>query len=196
MTEKQIQRIKDKIDRIKKTLAAEKKMYGGYDDSRGLRYMPPELYLKMGDYPGAGRYFTWFKKNFPDDVGFPQFLFEWTVTLFKNKKYQDAERKAYETYFCNTYVFEKFLTGQVTPIDKEELAGYELPGMMEDFPYAREQKELTDFAQWLRELVADEAYQTTTATYVHLQQQLQSASPGPKRNQLLAQSRALLKQMP
>jgi hypothetical protein len=29
MTEKQIQRIKDKIDRIKKTLAAEKKMYGG-----------------------------------------------------------------------------------------------------------------------------------------------------------------------
>lgn len=195
MTEKQIQRIKDKIDRVKKTLAYEKRTYGGFDDSRGLRYMPPELYLKIGDYQGAGRYFTWFKKNFPDDVGFPQFLFEWTVTLFKNKKYKEAEQKAYETYFCNTYVFEKFLTGTVTPIDKQELAGYELPGVVEGFPYLREQKELIDFAEWLQELVSTEKYKTITATYVQIHQQLQSENPGPKRNQLLKQSRDLLNQV-
>lgn len=38
MTEKQIERVKTKIKRIKAALAADKKRWGFYDDSRGLRY--------------------------------------------------------------------------------------------------------------------------------------------------------------
>jgi hypothetical protein len=103
MTPKQADRIRNKIIKIKKALAADKKRWGGfYDDSRGLRYLPPELYLKIEDYKGASRYFTWFEKNFPDDIGMPGFLFEWIVALYKTGKIKKAEKKALQTFFSNT----------------------------------------------------------------------------------------------
>ena len=103
MTPKQAERIQEKITKMKKELAADKRRWGGfYDDSRGLRYLPPALYIKLGDYSGAKRYFNWFAKNFPDDMGYPVFLFEWTLTLFKTQKMAEAEQKAQETYRANT----------------------------------------------------------------------------------------------
>lgn len=84
MTLKQREQVAIKIAKIKKALAADKKRWGGfYDDSRGLRYLVPELSLKIQDYSGAQRYFNWFNKNFPEDSGYPVFLFEWAITLFK-----------------------------------------------------------------------------------------------------------------
>jgi len=44
MTEKQAQRLKNKIAKIKKALAADKRYWGGYyHDGGGLRYAPPEI---------------------------------------------------------------------------------------------------------------------------------------------------------
>jgi len=61
MTEKQIERIRIKIARVKSALAAYKKRWGGYyDDSGGIRYMAPGLYLKIRDFKGAMNYFRWF----------------------------------------------------------------------------------------------------------------------------------------
>lgn len=74
MTEKQIERVKTKIKKIKAALAADKKRWGGfYDDSRGLRYAPPRLYIQIADFSGGLRYMNWFQKNFPDDSCYPDF---------------------------------------------------------------------------------------------------------------------------
>ena len=83
MTPKQIERVRSKIKQIRATFAAEKRKFGAYDDSRGLRYLPLEYYIKLQDYKGGLTYTRWFQKNFPDDIGFPDFLFEWTIILFK-----------------------------------------------------------------------------------------------------------------
>ncbi|UFH57660.1 hypothetical protein [Spirosoma sp. KNUC1025] len=53
MTPKQIQRLEKKIAAIKRALAAEKRKFGGYDDSRGLRYLPTRYYLQLGDIKGG-----------------------------------------------------------------------------------------------------------------------------------------------
>ena len=108
MTPNQKQKLELKIKRIKATLAAEKRKFGDYDDSRGLRYVPLGLYIKLQDYRGGLQYARWFSKSFPDDVGFPEFLFEWAIILFMNGKMKEAERKATECYFRNVYVFDKF----------------------------------------------------------------------------------------
>ncbi|MBK8875390.1 MAG: hypothetical protein IPN13_16320 [Bacteroidetes bacterium] len=50
---------------------------------QGIRYLAPELYIKIKDYEGGRKYLKWFDKNFPDDSGFPEFLFEATFILFK-----------------------------------------------------------------------------------------------------------------
>lgn len=47
MTPKQLERIQTKIKSIRATLAAEKRKYGTYDDSRGQRYAPPGLYIQI-----------------------------------------------------------------------------------------------------------------------------------------------------
>lgn len=97
MTEKQEQRIRDKIKKVKSALAADRRFHNGYfDDSRGLRYVPPGLYLKIKDYKGAARYFNWFDKNFSTDIGYGTFLFEYALSSFKNKKIKIAGRKIME----------------------------------------------------------------------------------------------------
>lgn len=53
MTPKQAERLIKKIAVIKRVLAAEKRKFGGYDDSRGLRYLPTRYYLQLGDYRGG-----------------------------------------------------------------------------------------------------------------------------------------------
>jgi hypothetical protein len=56
MTPKQIERIQSKIKQIRSTLTAEKRKYGACDDSRGIRYLPLEYYIKIQDYKGALNY--------------------------------------------------------------------------------------------------------------------------------------------
>lgn len=51
----------------------------------------------MQDYSGALRYFNWFNRIFPEDSGFPVFLFEWAISLFKKGKIENAEDKIIET---------------------------------------------------------------------------------------------------
>lgn len=46
MTEKQIAKVKSKIRSLRARLSAEKRKFGGYDDSRGIRYVIAELHLK------------------------------------------------------------------------------------------------------------------------------------------------------
>src|SRR5690606_8377974 len=84
-----------------------------------------ELYLKIGDYSGSLRYFNWFKKTFPDDVGYPDFLFEWTITLYKTKRIKEAEKKAIETFSGNSYLFDSYFGKPVIPIEKWEFSNFE-----------------------------------------------------------------------
>ena len=110
MTENQKNRIKVKISKIKKALSADKKFWGGYyHDGGGLRYVQPELYIKIQDFTGALRYFNWFDKNFPDDIGAPIFLFEYALTLFKTKRIEKAESKILESLNLNQYIIDFYL---------------------------------------------------------------------------------------
>ncbi len=93
LTAKQEERLRTKIAKIRKDLSADRKFLGGtHHDGSGLRYLPPELFIKLNDYKGGLRYLRWFHKTFPDDSGFPVFLFEWTIILFKTGKTKEAEK--------------------------------------------------------------------------------------------------------
>ncbi|RZJ94686.1 MAG: hypothetical protein EOO60_02500, partial [Hymenobacter sp.] len=69
MTPKQTIRLRQQIAAIRRTLAAEKKKFGAYDDSRGRRYLPTRYYVQLADFDGGLTYTRWFAKNFPDDAG-------------------------------------------------------------------------------------------------------------------------------
>ena len=155
MTLKQTERIAIKIAKIKKALAADKKRWGGfYDDSRGLRYLVPELYLKIQDYSGALRYFNWFNKNFPEDSGYPVFLFEWAITLFKKGKIKAAKSKIIETDLANVWIIPTFLQVENSRQPSKTFSSWETRDVAEGMGYSTTDAELSDFAEWLSDFVS------------------------------------------
>ena len=191
LTPKQAERLREQIADVKRTLAAEKRRFGDYDDSQGWRYLPPKLYVRLGDYAGGLRYTRWFDKNFGDDIGYPDFLFEWTILLFKNGRLKDAERKAVQTYCCNTYLFDKFFGRPVVPLVKWEGSNLEMPYLAEQLPYSSQQPELADFAAWLHQLERTEKFAAFAARFVSIGQQLKGADGYETRRALLDELRAL-----
>lgn len=187
MTPKQIERIQNKIKNIRKTLYNEKRMFGCYDDSRGLRYAPLNLYLKIGDYKGGLTYVRWFNKNFPDDIGMPDFLFEWTIILFKLGKLKEAESKAILTYFANSYLFDKFFERQIIPIEKYENSNLENPEFAEYLNYSKKQIELKDFAEWLTDFEKSESFIEIKSKFHEIGKRLKTETDTETRRYLLKQ---------
>lgn len=194
MTPKQIQRLEKKIADIKRTLAAEKRKFGGYDDSRGLRYLPTRYYLQLEDYKGGLNYTRWFAKAFPNDIGFPDFLFEWSVILFKVGKLAEAKAKVWQTFCANTYVLDKFLGKPVQPLEKYEWSNVAKPGFTDYFTYSHEQTDLLDFSQWLEELMTSELFMARKDQYLTLHQRLQVEEDVETRGYLRQQAAQLEKE--
>jgi hypothetical protein len=194
MTEKQKLRLRIKIDTIKRALSAEKRTYGCYDDSRGLRYLPLEYYVKLQDYDGGLLYSRWFDRNFPDDCGFPIFLFEWTIILFKTSKFKAAERKAFQTFCSNTYLFDKFFGLTSTTQLKLENSNWERSTLTDQLIYANNQPDHTDFANWLREFIATEKFANLSTKFIAIQKCLQTESDLKMRSYLVNQSAQLEKE--
>ncbi|GAB1370442.1 hypothetical protein MASR1M45_05030 [Candidatus Kapaibacterium sp.] len=176
MTPKQQERIQNKIKRIKAALAAEKRKWGGvYNDGAGRRYIPPQLYIELNDFTGALRYFNWFNKNFPDDCCYPDFLFEWALVFFKTGRLKEAEKKAFETFCSNTYVFDIFFGRQVTKINKFEGSNLETQEYAEyKFYYSSNQENLADFSEWLERFISTEKFINISNKFIDIKKRLET----------------------
>ncbi|MGC4058630.1 MAG: hypothetical protein QM743_11000 [Chitinophagaceae bacterium] len=188
------ERIIRKIQKIKAALAADKKRWGGfYRDGGGLRYAPPELFIQMGDFSGGLRYLNWFAKKFPDDSGYPDFLFEWTFILFKTGRLKAAEKKAFETFTRNTYLFDRFFDRPIVQIDKYESSNLEIAAFATDhFHYSSGQENMSDFSGWLDQLLRSERFSALTNRYITLSQQLKVEKEREVRRKLIDQMYQLL----
>lgn len=176
---------------VKRALAAEKRRFGDYDDSQGWRYLPPKLYVQLGDYAGGLRYLRWFDKNFADDIGYPDFLFESIILLFQNGRLKEAELKAVQTFCGNTYLFDKFFGRPLVPLAKWEGSNLEMPYLAEQLPYSSQQPELAGFAHWLNQFLSTENFRDFSARFLNLGQELRAATDYETRRALLDARRAL-----
>src|SRR5659263_262040 len=150
MTEKQIERVRTKIARVKKALAADKKQWGGYyHDGSGIRYMCPELYLKIRDFKGALNYFRWFAKNFPDDICYGEFYVEWAITLFKLGRLEEAGLKVVEGYNCYSTIWNKFLGKKLIKEDDNVDSQLKAWQAVQVLNYSAADADWSDFGVWL-----------------------------------------------
>lgn len=193
MTPRQQENVLKKIQKIKKALAADKRRWGGfYDDSRGLRYLPPNLFLQLKDYKGAMQYFRWFDKNFPDDGGFPIFLFEWTITLFKNGKTIEAEKKALQTFMSNPYLIYKFLGKEYLNTEIDENSNWQFASLVDGLKFSRDSEELKDFADWISMFISTDKFYKVANEFVDIQRKLLTEPVGQKRSELVDRKYSLL----
>lgn len=188
MTQKQIEKLQKKITDIKRALAAEKRKFGCYDDSRGLQYLPTKYFIQLGDYSGGLTYLKWFNKNFPDDAGFPEFLFEWTILHFKANKKKEAEKKAFQTFCSNPYWFDKFLGRSITPVDMWHSSNHTRLSYTEYPDYSYEQEELVDFSEWLGKLVSSDSFKEKSNKYIDIYKRLKTEEDEEIRSCLIRQA--------
>ena len=109
MTPRQIEKIKKQIKSERAFLSAEKRKFGDYFDNRGRRYIIAELYTDIKDYKGVLRYYNWFNKEFPDDIGFPEVHLSWIIAAIKEKKLQIAYKHLVLLEEINSYLIPKIL---------------------------------------------------------------------------------------
>jgi hypothetical protein len=193
MTPKQAERLQKKIADVKRALAAEKRKFGVYDDGQGLRYLPPKYFIMLDDYAGALAYMKWFDRHFPDDGGVPDFLFEWTLILFRNGKIKEAELKAFQTFCANTYLFDHFFDRPVIPIVKWEGSNLEAPGYTQYLDYSSRHPEMAAFSDWLDRLLGSADFSSCCNKFVAIQQLLKTEPDWEKRGNLIRQARQLEK---
>lgn len=192
MTPKTAERIVNKIKKIKAALAADKKRWGGnYDDSQGLRYAPLPLYIKLKDFKGGLRYLNWFTKNFPDDVGYPNFLFEWTFILFQCNKLMEAEKKLHLTHFSNIYLLDKFLGKAFLDLDENDSSNWDFESLKEHFHYNKNEEEFIGFANWISEKLQSKLFLDKVNRFAEIKALLLTESVAEHRTQLMGELSAI-----
>lgn len=185
MTEKQIERIKLKIDKYKKALAKDKKIWGTHHDGQGIRYAIPTEYIKLKDYNSGLKYLKWFDKNFPEDSGFPIFLFESAFILFKCNKLKEAEDKVHRTFFSNTYLFEKFLEQKILQFERKESTNWEFESLVKNFPYNKAESEFLEFADWVEVVLKSQIFLNKLEEFIQIEQKLATEPVGTIRTELV-----------
>jgi hypothetical protein len=188
VTQKQIERARKKIADIKRILTAEKRKLGCYDDSRGLRYLPTKYFIELADYSGGLRYLKWFDKNFPDDSGFPEFLFERAIIFFKTGCPEQAELSIFQTFFSNPYWFDKFFGKPITLIDMWHSSNLTKPDYTEALDYSSTQIELNDFALWLNTFLSTDDFVKRSSKYINIYKRLKTETDKEIRHYLVRQA--------
>lgn len=185
MTEKQIARVQKKIKNLRAALAYEKTRVGFYDDGRGLRYVVIRECLKINDYKSGLNFLKWFNKNFPDDIGYPVFLFECAIVLFKTGKLRAAEEMVLKAFYGNTYLIEMYFNGNVEDdMERMEWCNWESVEILEDFKYSSKNKELWDFSAWLETLIGSGEFKKKTETYLNILKRLMTENDSEMRDLL------------
>jgi len=192
MPTKKEERTKKKIASIRGKLLAEKRKFGCFDDSYGRRYMPPTLHIDIGDYKGGLTYMRWFEKNFPDDIGMPDFLFEWTMLLFYAGKEKLARTKALQTYFSNAYLIDLYFSMPI--FEKKEYESSNLSGVefLNYFDYRATDERFEDFSVWLDALIRTPAFKSKQKEFSEIQKRLLDEEDQETRVYLLKRKRQLL----
>jgi len=190
-TQRQILSKQKKIAKYKAALARERREHGWYHDGQGLRYVIAEYYAEIEDFKGALIYFRWFKKNFPDDVGYPNFHLIWTRTLFEQKKFKLAKLKAIETALSNLYLIPTILGVEVEDVGLNEhsnVVGLEYVKEVEkDIEYLIS----VDFFEWLLDVYGSPEYQEIVSKYIRLSMELDNLKDTDERSLKIKEISAL-----
>ncbi len=190
MTEKQIEKIKLSIKKQRAALSAEKRLYGGFDDSVGRRYHISDLYLRIGDYKGAIIYKKWFDKNFPNDIGSPILSMNWAIAFFELDKLPDATIYTIDTAFQTIYRHELLLDREVKPID---MYGQGLDYLEYTQSMIKHCSKIVTkpYLDWLRTFVETDEYKVLINRFIALNKLLQDETDNKQRIALLDHIREL-----
>lgn len=181
---KRTETIKRRIKEYEDYLKAEKRRFGCYDDSGGIRYLIGPFYMLAGDIDGALRHYKWFTRVFPDDCGEPGQYLCWTLALYKSGNIKKAFIKFLHTLFMNPYVIARVIGidyqlpfKPYSNIPTKEWAEYippEIYNLWDD-----------EAAAWLKVSFYADKTQSLLHKYNDIGRRLEAEPMGPERSRLV-----------
>ncbi len=178
-------KLRARLRRYEQQLRQEYAQFGGYDDSAGLRYEVGQLYLLVGDLPGALQSFAWFEQAFPDDGGEPLHHLCWTLALFRSGNRAAAAQRLRETMLANLYLIPHLLDMHQDRLDIAHGSNWAEPEYVQ---YASaEILALWDAParEWAHATYQSPEFQQVRARYIEIFRQLEHEPPGPQRSRLV-----------
>jgi len=192
MTEKQIEKIKLSIKKNRTALTAEKRKFGGFDDSAGRRYYISDLFLRIADYKGAITYKKWFDKNFPDDIGGPILSLNWSIAFYGLGQIEYTEIYTIDTAIQNIYLHGLLLDRKLNRIDMYE-HGYDMLEFAKSLIKDCKKVVTKDYLDWLLKFVDTDDYKDPVNKFIALNKLLKDENNIDKRIELLDHIRRLMK---
>ena len=104
MTTEERKRFRNRANRAKRELLKEKDKCGYFDDRSGKRYRIPVFYILAGENDKALDFFSWYEKEFPDDIGEPIFHLYWALSEFKAGHKKEASYRLKIAMLANLYM--------------------------------------------------------------------------------------------
>lgn len=190
MTEKQIEKIRLSIKKHRAALTAEKRKFGGFDDSGGRRYYISDLYMRIADYHGTITYKKWFDKNFPDDIGSPLLSLNWSIAYYKLGQIPDTKIYTIDTAFQNVYLHGLLLDREVSRIDIYE-HGYDMLEFAKSMIKDCKKVSTRPYLDWLTTFIDTNEYKEPINRYIELNKLLKDENNQDKRIELLNHIRDL-----
>ena len=112
-------------------------------------------------------------------------MFEWTFILFKCGKLIEAEKKAHSTFFCNSYLFNKFLNKPFLTPKKTTGTSLQFESLTNDLPYKKEEPTFAEFAIWASQILQETTFLDKANKFIEIEKQLAVEPVGPKRSELI-----------
>ena len=185
MTDSERKRIQVKIDHYKKAMSDFKARMGFIDDGRGNRYEIPVLQMRLMDLTPALRYYTWFWKNFPDDIGEPIMNLAWTAMFFHRGETSKANAYFYLTLFSNPYLFSYVAGKPMGLYDMWHGANVDEPGWFENVDFDSFEFLTPQFRAWLWERYESAETKEVISRFMELNRKLNTEPVGEKRSALV-----------
>jgi len=108
---------------------------------------------------------------------------------------EQAENKAIETFFSNTYLIDKFLGKEFLELHISENSNWELSSLAENFHYSKDQNELSNFAKWLNSFVTSNKFFKIANEFIDIERKLKTEPVGPKRSALVKRRYRLIDEL-
>lgn len=178
-------RLKSRARRLLKALKAERRRFGGFDDSGGKRYRIGPLFMQAGALDEALDFYRAFDRWFPDDAGEPMNCFFWALALHRAGDAGGAEDRLLQTLVSNLYLLPALLGETVLREDMEHTSNWDVPEYVLSISLEFSPLLSDGERDWIRSTLASERLTRVRQAYVE-------AHTAVRRAKNLAERRAII----
>ena len=189
------QKLKRKISSYKSSFKKERANIGFINDGAGKRYILFSLYFVLNDLSKSQEYFTWYEKEFPDDVGEPIQKLCWALSLQRMKKDCEAKYMLGDLMLSNLFMIPHVLGEGVAKYDMWHSSNYKYLDYLSYIP-----EEVLDSINepdfnWMKELYFSFEFRRIRERYIEIYNKLDATLDHEERMRLLNESYPLLEEL-